>query len=66
MVISQMITKKNSSPIQVMSAFYKGENVAFRLKSEPDEMWWLCIKPIWNWGVIDYKIIDIEHDDYFW
>ena len=59
----------NLSPIGLMAAFYRKNNpvnVAFRLKSEPHEMWWLCPNPLWNWGEVDYKEIDIENDEYFW
>lgn len=55
------------APIEVMTAFYRdGADVAFRQKNEPDQQWWLCPRPLWNWGYCDYKVIDIELDDYFW
>ena len=51
------------SPIEVEKRFYNGEAVAMRKKGE-DCRWILCTRPVWNWGVMDYKIIDLEIDDY--
>jgi len=52
------------TPIQIMKEFYAGSSVAFRVKGESE--WIHTFKPTWNWGVCDYKIIDLELDDYFW
>ena len=53
------------SPIDVMKAFYRNrapESVAFRQKNDND--WIHCLTPEWNFGVCDYKIIDLELDNY--
>lgn len=49
---------------QVEFAFKYGASVAFRVKGE--EEWIYTNDPLWNWGVCDYKIIDLEVDDYYW
>lgn len=55
---------KTFSPIAVMKQFYNGADVAFKVKSEAE--WFLTARPLWNWGACDYKVIDIDSDDYFW
>ena len=61
-------SKAAMTPIQVMTAYYRdGATIGFRLKSEPDEEWWLAMpRPIWNWGLVNYKVIDLKVDIYFW
>lgn len=47
-----------------MRAYYNGSVIAFKKKK--DSEWQYCPAPRWNWGVCDYKIIDLEFDDYIW
>ena len=57
----------DTPPIEVMKAFYRKVNpvhVAFRQKNSDDREWYLCEKPIWNFGVCDYKIINLDTDDF--
>jgi len=51
------------TPIQVMKEFYNGASVAFRTKGENE--WYLCLKPLWLWGINDYKVVDLDFDDDF-
>lgn len=50
-----------------MAAFYREvnpESVAFRQKNTEDKNWYLTTKPAWLWGTADYKVVDLEKDDY--
>jgi len=53
-----------ATPIEIMKDFYDGASVAFAAKGESE--WIHTFKPSWNWGNFDYKIIDLEFDDFFW
>lgn len=55
------------TPITIMKAFYAPNStvsIAFRHKGDDRAEWTLCVKPLWLFGECNYKIVDVNKDDF--